>query len=478
MSTTSTLDAAHPSTSVAGKPRGLTVRPPQLRDPRLHVAAVLLTVQVLGQTVIDWDLSVAQILVALGSAAAVELAMTVPGSGVVAWPASALLTGNGVALITRVPGTEHGDWLSTRGWYVFAATAALSVLSKYVIRVGNRPLFNPSNLGLVLTFLILGSGIADPQDLWWGQPSVGLTVTYAVIAVGGLVITTRLGLLRISLIFWSVFASLTGIAAALGHDITARWSLGPVSGWTYWSTVTLSPEVLIFLFFMITDPRTVARGRRGAELYAIAVATIGALLVSMQTTEFATKVALLTALVIVCGLRPAIEACGDRPGRIAMVALPVVSVTVVLLAAPRQASLDPTAPLPAVELAAGRVGLGDGFDSLGGSFTLADARRVAERTAGALLTVDRALAQGDTAALRRVTAGPYRETVVRAAASRPEAPVRTFDSARLDVVRERAEFQAQPRLLVHLTGTLDGRRWSGDYHVAATTADVHIEREV
>ena len=62
MSTTSTLDAAQPSTSVAGKPRGLTFRPPQLRDPRLHVAAVLLTVQVLGQTVIDWDLSVAQIL--------------------------------------------------------------------------------------------------------------------------------------------------------------------------------------------------------------------------------------------------------------------------------------------------------------------------------------------------------------------------------------------------------------------------------
>ena len=91
----------------------------------------------------------------------------------IAWPASALLTGNGVALILRVPGTEHGDWFSMRGWYVFAATAALAVLSKYVIRSGDRPLFNPSNLGLVVTFLVLGARFADPQDLWWGPMSLG-----------------------------------------------------------------------------------------------------------------------------------------------------------------------------------------------------------------------------------------------------------------------------------------------------------------
>ena len=50
------------------------------------------------------------------------------------WPASALLTGNGVAFVLRVPGTEHGDWWSMNGWWIFAGTSAIALLSKYLIR--------------------------------------------------------------------------------------------------------------------------------------------------------------------------------------------------------------------------------------------------------------------------------------------------------------------------------------------------------
>ena len=52
---------------------------------------------------------------------------------------------------------EHGDWWSLHGWWIFAGTAAVSLLSKYVIRLGGRHIFNPSNFGLVLCFLVLGS---------------------------------------------------------------------------------------------------------------------------------------------------------------------------------------------------------------------------------------------------------------------------------------------------------------------------------
>ena len=73
------------------------------------------------------------------------------------WPASALITGNGVAFILRVPGTQHGDWWSLRGWWIFVGTAAVSLLSKHVIQLGGRHIFNPSNIGLVLCFLVLGT---------------------------------------------------------------------------------------------------------------------------------------------------------------------------------------------------------------------------------------------------------------------------------------------------------------------------------
>src|SRR5947209_18768369 len=49
--------------SVRIRGRDYPVLLPSIRDPRLHVAAVLLTLQVLGQTVLNFRLSVAQILI-------------------------------------------------------------------------------------------------------------------------------------------------------------------------------------------------------------------------------------------------------------------------------------------------------------------------------------------------------------------------------------------------------------------------------
>src|SRR5207302_3655154 len=140
---------------------------PTVRDPRLHLAAVIVSLQVLGQTAFDFRLSIAQILISLGTCAVLEIAITLR-QRVIMWPASALLTGNGVAFILRVPGTEHGQWWSLHGWWIFAGTAAVSLLSKHVIRVGGRHVFNPSNIGLVLCFLVLGSGRAEPLDFRWG----------------------------------------------------------------------------------------------------------------------------------------------------------------------------------------------------------------------------------------------------------------------------------------------------------------------
>lgn len=54
-----------------------------------------------------------------------------------------------------------------------------------------------------------------------------------------------------------------GILAGSGHCMTARWAFEPVGGFDFWRAIATSPEVLIFLFFMITDPKTVPAGRVG-----------------------------------------------------------------------------------------------------------------------------------------------------------------------------------------------------------------------
>jgi hypothetical protein len=305
--------------------RAYPVLLPKLRDPRLHLAATITSLQMIGQIGFHFQLSIAQILISLGTCAVLEVAIAARKQGVLLWPASALLTGNGVAFVLRVPGTAHGDWWSTRGWWIFAATAAGSLLSKYVLVWRKAHIFNPSNIGLVACFLALGRTRAAPLDFWWGPMSAWLVAALAVILLGGFTILSRLKLLRVALGFWFAFAAGIAIVAASGHAMTARWHLGPVSGFHFWAVLVTSPEVLVFLFFMITDPKTAPSGPRARIVYAVTLGLLGALLIAPTTTEFAAKVALLSALAIVCLAMPLLRLLPQFPMRRLAYSLPLVA---------------------------------------------------------------------------------------------------------------------------------------------------------
>jgi hypothetical protein len=294
---------------------------PTRRDPRLHLALVITTLQVLGQTSLGFELSIPQILASILTCAVIETAIVFRRQGVLAWPASALLTGNGVAFILRVNDTPHGDWWSFHGVWIFAATAAVSIGSKHLVRYRDRHIFNPSNFGLVACFLLLGTTIVNPLDFWWGPMHLGLAVALLVIATGAVVIVRRVRMVGAALGFWITFALGMGLLAVSGHSMTARWHVGPVQGWTFWWTLVSSPEVLIFLCFMITDLKTAPEGRVARILYGVAVAVVASLLIAPQTTEFETKVALLASLAVVCVIRlwaesrlPVPDGPADRPG--------------------------------------------------------------------------------------------------------------------------------------------------------------------
>ena len=84
--------------------------------------------------------------------------------------------------------------------------------------------------------------------------------------------------------------------AALGQSITTQWSLTPISGLHYWWILVTSPETLIFLFFMITDPRTTPTGRMRRIVFGAAVGVMSTVLLAPWPTEFGTKVGLLSGL--------------------------------------------------------------------------------------------------------------------------------------------------------------------------------------
>jgi Na+-translocating ferredoxin:NAD+ oxidoreductase RnfD subunit len=259
---------------------------------------------VIGQLGFRFEVSIAQILLAVGTAAIIEVAITLYSQRAVLWPASALLTGNGVAFVLRVPGTTHGDWWSKRGWWIYVGTAAIALLSKYVVKWRGAHVFNPSNIGLVICFLALGRNRAAPLDFWWGPTSVWLAVALAVIVLAGFAILWRLKLLRVALAFWISFTAAVGVLALAGHTMMARWHLGPISGFELWWVLITSPEVLVFLFFMITDPKTAPRSTTSRLVYGLSLGLLAGILIAPTTSEFAAKVALLGSLAIVCIAMP------------------------------------------------------------------------------------------------------------------------------------------------------------------------------
>ena len=286
---------------------------PNLRDPRLHVAAVIITIHVLGQVGLGFHVTVPQILAAILTCFVIEVAITFRQTKAFVWPASAMLTGSGVALILRVVGTPaHEPW-NTYAWQWFAVIGGLSLLTKYVIRYRGSHIFNPSNIGLVAAFLVLGPTRVEPLDFWWAPLNVWMIAAYAVILIGGILVTRRLALLSLAGAYWITLALGLGLLAASGHCMTANWAFGPVCGVDFWRIVVTSPEVLVFLFFMITDPKTVPAGRVGRIVFGTLVGVASVLLMAPQTDEWGTKVGLLAGLVVISLARPILERLMPEP---------------------------------------------------------------------------------------------------------------------------------------------------------------------
>jgi hypothetical protein len=278
---------------------------PSIRDPRLHVAAVLLTLQVLGQTVLGFRLSVAQILACLAAGALIEFVVSFFKDKTIMWPASGLLTGNSTAFILRVPGTLHGQWWSTHGIEIFIGVVAVGMATKYLIRWHGRHIFNPSNVALVGAFVVLGPQHTEPLDLWWIPMGPWMILTYAILVGGGLLIAWELKMLGLVLGFmaaWAAFVAFA-LAAVPDHCMVASWHVTPMCGRELWQILVTSPEILIFALFMIPDPRTVPDGPVARVVFGVAVAMLSVLLLGPTTLEFWTKTAILASLVIACALR-------------------------------------------------------------------------------------------------------------------------------------------------------------------------------
>jgi len=171
------------------------------------------------------------------------------------WPPtllSAYITGNSLALLLKPQ--EGLLW-------PFVLGAALSIGSKYVLRLGRGHLWNPSNFGICVLLLLAAPKVAILSHEWgnaWG--------TNLIIWAIGLVVVSRARLLHVTLTYAAAFLAFAwGRALLLGIPFLTE--AAPLTG----------PMYQLLAFFMITDPPTTVstKGRRIAVAILIALAECG-----------------------------------------------------------------------------------------------------------------------------------------------------------------------------------------------------------
>jgi len=237
--------------------------------------------------------------------------------------------------------------------------------------------------------------------------------------------------------------------------MTTAWALQPVCGSHFWWVIVTSPEVLIFLFFMITDPKTIPQGRVARVVFGVCLAIVCTLLMAPQTTEFGAKVGLLAGLVVLTPLRflfdrlPALApARTDRPtgqfarGTVLGSLLVLVPMAIVIAGAPARemTTAAATAPeAPDIVIDGGRlpaVTVGTDARALNREI---DPDQLAVDLAEALAIEAEAMRRADTSLLRSADGGQRlveMERLIEVAATRDEYVVtdHAFDTLHLDVV--------------------------------------------
>jgi enediyne biosynthesis protein E5 len=231
-------------------PAHLPVKPPQWKTwltlENRYIPPVFITlILLIGHLTYGILESYQKTLLAIGTAVAVELILGRIFAG--KWPnvASAYISGISVGILIRSP-----------AFWPYALCAAIAITSKYVLRVKGRHIWNPSNFGICVMLFLAAESVAT-LSIQWGNNVWPLVVIWLL----GSIIVWRVHRLHISATYVASFFALAFLRAWIMHD---PWQseIAPITG----------PEYQLFVFFMITDPKTTVRSKLGQCIVAFTVA--------------------------------------------------------------------------------------------------------------------------------------------------------------------------------------------------------------
>jgi Na+-translocating ferredoxin:NAD+ oxidoreductase RnfD subunit len=222
-------------------------------DPRYLIAFLITLVLVVAQVRYHMVGGYERLALALGVCVATEALLSWFDRGTVVNLLSAYISGISLTLLIKPQGGAL---------WPFALGGFLAISSKYVLRYRGNHLWNPTNFAIVALLLAAPSRVSVLSHQFGNDITTNL-----VIWAFGLVIAARVGVLHITLTYVASFLLLNSLRAViLGQPVLAE--IAPITG----------PMYQLFVFFMITDPRTVVRGRQRQVVVAISIAVMETLI--------------------------------------------------------------------------------------------------------------------------------------------------------------------------------------------------------
>jgi Na+-translocating ferredoxin:NAD+ oxidoreductase RnfD subunit len=216
-------------------------------DPRYLIAGLITLVLVTAQLRYHIVGGYERLALALFVCVATEAVLSWFDRGHVVNVLSAYISGISLTLLLKPQGSAL---------WPFVIGGIVAIASKYVLRYRESHLWNPTNFAIVALLLLAPERVSVLSHQWGNDLPTNL-----VIWCFGLVIAARVRVLHITLAYVVAFLLLNGLrSVVLGQPLLPE--LAPITG----------PMYQLFVFFMITDPRTVVRGRRKQILVAVVVA--------------------------------------------------------------------------------------------------------------------------------------------------------------------------------------------------------------
>lgn len=213
-----------------------------------YTAPLFITVILLGAHLSFGILeSYEKTLLAIGAAIALELVLSRLLRG--RWPhlASSYISGISVGILIRSP-----------LYWPFALCSMLAITSKYVLRFRGRHLFNPSNFG-ICAMLFLAPYAVAPLSIQWGNNLWPMVVIWIL----GSIIIMRLHRFHICATYVVGFLLFAFLRTWFTGDSFLA-EVAPITG----------PMYQLFVFFMITDPKTTVASKSGQAAVAFLVASV------------------------------------------------------------------------------------------------------------------------------------------------------------------------------------------------------------